>query len=46
MPVSINKSLPYMCLHFDNPEDDENRMRMLVDIESAMNMGDLKIASG
>ena len=42
MPIKINNSLPFVCLHLGNPEDDENRMRMLVDTGAAMNTGDLK----
>ena len=42
MPISITNSLLYVCLHLGNHEDDENRMRILVDTGVAMNTGDLK----
>ena len=37
MSISINKFFPSMCLHLSTPEDNENRMRMLVDTEAVMN---------
>ena len=42
MPISINNSLPSVCLHLGIPEDDENRMQILVDTGTAMNTCDLK----
>ena len=42
MPISINNSLPSMCLHLGILEDDENRMQMLVDTGAVMNTSDLK----
>ena len=42
MPISINNSLPSVCLHLEILEDDENRMQMLVNTGAAMNTGDLK----
>ena len=41
MHISINNSLPYVNLHLGNPEDDDNRMRILVDTEAVMNTGSL-----
>ena len=41
MSISINNSLPSVCLHLGIPEDDENRIQMLVDTGDAMNTGDL-----
>ena len=42
MPISIHNYLPSVNLHSDNPEDDENRIRILVDIEATMNTGSLE----
>ena len=42
MPISINNSLPSVCIHLGIPEDDEHRMQMLVNTGAAMNTGDLK----
>ena len=41
MPIQINIFFPSMCLHLGLIEDDENKMRMLLDIGSAMNSGNL-----
>ena len=41
MLISINNSIPSVCLHLGTPEYDENRMRMLVDTESVMNTDNL-----
>ena len=41
MHISINNSLPYVNLHLGNPEDDDNRMRIIVDTEAVMNTGSL-----
>ena len=42
MPTSINNSLSSVCLYLGIPEDDENRMQMLVDTSAVMNTGELK----
>ena len=42
MHISINNFLPSEFLHLGIPEDDENRMQMLVDTGAAMNTCDLK----
>ena len=41
MHISINNFLPSEFLHLGIPEDDENRMQMLVDTGAAMNTGGL-----
>ena len=41
MPISINNSLPSVCLHLGSVEDEENKMRMLLDTGAAMNSGNL-----
>ena len=42
MPIDINSSLLSMNLHLGIPEDDENRMRMLVDTGADMDTDNLK----
>ena len=42
MPISIHNYLPSVNLHSDNLEDDENRIRILVDTEATMNTGSLE----
>ena len=37
MPIPINNSLPSVCLHLGSVEDEENKMRMLLDTGAAMN---------
>ena len=46
MPISINNSLPSVCLHLGILEDDENRIQILVDTDIAMITGDLKYHFG
>ena len=41
MPIPINKSLPSVCLHLGSVEDEENKMRMLLDTRAAINSGNL-----
>ena len=41
MPIGINNSLPSVSLILGSREDDENKMRMLVDTGAAMNTGDI-----
>ena len=41
MPISINNSLPSVNLHLGLIEDEENKMRMLVNTGAAMNSGNL-----
>ena len=41
MLISINNSLPSVNLHLGLIEDDENKMRILVDTGAAMNSGNL-----
>ena len=42
MPVGINNSLPSVSLILGILEDDENKVRMLVDTGAAMNMGNCR----
>ena len=42
MPIDINSSLLSVNLHLGIPEDDENRMQMLVDTGADMDTGNLK----
>ena len=42
MPISIHNSLPFINLHIDIPEDDENGIRVLVDIGTTMNTRSLE----
>ena len=42
MYISINNSLPSINLHIDNPEDDENHIRILGDTGAVMNTGSLE----
>ena len=39
MSIPINNSLPSICLHLGSIDDDENKMRMLLDTGTAMNSG-------
>ena len=41
MPVPINNSLPSVCLHLSSVEDEENKIRMLLDTGATMNSGNL-----
>ena len=41
MPIPINNSLSSVCLHLGSVEDEENKMRMLLDTGAAMNSGNL-----
>ena len=41
MPIPINNSLPSVCLHLGSVEDDENKIRMLLNTGAAMNSGNL-----
>ena len=41
MPISINNSLPSVSLILGIREDEENKMRMLVDTGVAMNTGNI-----
>ena len=41
MHIPINNSLPSICLHIGSVEDEENEMRMLLDIGGATNSGSL-----
>ena len=41
MPIGINNALPSVSLILGSREDDENKMRMLVDTGAAMNTGDI-----
>ena len=42
MSIGINNSLSSVSLQLGIPEDDENRIRMLVDTGTAMNTGDFQ----
>ena len=42
MPVSINNSLPSVCLRLGILKDDENQMQIRIDTSEAMNTGILK----
>ena len=41
MSIPMNNTLPSVCLHFGSVEDEENKMRMLLDTGAAMNSGNL-----
>ena len=41
MPVQINNYLPSICIHLGLIEDEENKMRMLLDTGVAMNSSNL-----
>ena len=41
MPIPINNYLPSVCLHLGSIEDDESKMRMLLDTGAAMNSSNL-----
>ena len=41
MSIPINNSLPSICLHLGSVEDEENKMRMLLDTDAAMNSASL-----
>ena len=41
MPISLNNFLPSVNLHLGLIEDEENKMRMLIDTGAAMNSGNL-----
>ena len=41
MPIPINNSLPSVCLHLGSVENEENKMRMLLDTDAAMNSASL-----
>ena len=41
MPIPIKKYLPSVCLHLGSVEDEEKKMRMLLDTGAAMNSGSL-----
>ena len=42
IPININSSLTTINLHINNLEDDENCVRMLVDIGATMNNGSIE----
>ena len=42
MHISINNSLSSVSLHIGNPDDDENRIQMLVDTGATMNSESLE----
>ena len=42
MPISVNNSLPSVSLIIGIHEDEESKMRMLVDTGAAMNTGNLQ----
>ena len=41
MSISITESLPSVCLHLGSVEDEEKKLRMWVDTEPVMNIGNL-----
>ena len=41
IPIPINNYLPSVCLHLGSVEDEENKMRMLLDTGAAMDSGSL-----
>ena len=41
IPNSINNSLPSICFHLGSVENEENKIRMLLDTGAAMNSGNL-----
>ena len=41
MPIPINNFLPSVHLHLASVEDEENKMRMLLDTRASMNVGSL-----
>ena len=41
MSISITESLPSVCLHLGSVEDEGKKLRMLVDTEAVMNIGNL-----
>ena len=42
MPISINNSILSINLRIGNPEDDETRIRILVDTGATINTGNLQ----
>ena len=41
MPIPSNNSLPSVCLHLGLVDNEENKIRMLLDTGDAMNSGNL-----
>ena len=41
MPIPINNSLPSVCLHLGLVDNEENKIRMLLDTGDATNSGNL-----
>ena len=41
MPLSINNSLPSTCLHLGLIDEEENKVRMLLDTSVVMNSGNM-----
>ena len=41
MPIPINNSLPSVCLHLGLVDNEENKIRMLLDTGDDMNLGNL-----
>ena len=41
MPIPINNSLHSVCIRLGSVEDEENKMRILLDTGAAMNLGSL-----
>ena len=41
MPIAINNSLPSICLNLGSVENEENKIRMLLDTGAAINSSSL-----